>query len=56
MTVVTVFSNAVQKTKYHGDKNIVTIDTTVMGAEKSTEKNVRKREKSLYTKICDLNV
>lgn len=38
MTVVTVFSNAVQKTKYHGDKNIVTIVTTVMGVENSTEK------------------
>ena len=38
MTVVTVFSNAVQKTKYHGDKNIVTIDTTVMGVENGTEK------------------
>lgn len=37
MTVVTVFSNAGQKTKYRGDKNIVTIDTTVMGAENSAE-------------------
>lgn len=32
MTVMTVFSNAGQKTKYRGDKNIVTIDITVMGA------------------------
>ena len=38
MTVVTVFSNTVQKTKSYGDKNIVTIDTTVMEAEISTEK------------------
>lgn len=45
MTVVTVFSNAVQKTKSYGDKNIVTIDTTVMGVENGTEKtsgNVKK--------------
>lgn len=37
MTVMTVFSNTGQKTKYRGNKNIVTIDTTVMGAENSAE-------------------
>ena len=55
MTVVTVFSNTGQKTKYRGDKNIVTIDITVMGALNSAE-NPSKREKFLYTKICDWNV
>lgn len=49
MTVMTVFSNAGQKTKYRGDKNIVTIDITVMGAENSAE-NPSENAKNPFTR------
>lgn len=49
MTVLTIFSNAGQKTKYRGDKNNVTIDITVMGAENSAE-NPSENAKNPFTR------
>ena len=51
MTVVTVFSNAVQKTKYHGDKNIVTIDTTVIGSKTAPKKRPETRKIPLHENL-----
>ena len=40
-----------KKQKYHGDKNIVTIDTTVMGVENSTEKTSGNAKNPLHENL-----